>query len=166
MKFIKSLIPYIVIIIVVFIVREFIVTPVQVVGTSMVPTLKDGELLLLDKISYNFSDIKRFDVVVVEKSDKAIIKRVIGLPNEKVEYKDNRLYINDKLVNEKFSRNGKTYDYIIENNNIIPKDYYFVVGDNRINSEDSRSIGLIHIDEIEGKTSFALFPFSKFGFVN
>ncbi len=167
MKLFKEILPYICVILFVILLRTFIITPVQVVGTSMVPNLKNGELMILNKITYKFNDIKRFDIVVVDYPKEPLIKRVIGLPGEKVEYKDNKLYINGKYVEENFSKNGKTLDYKISESGykIIPKDMYFVVGDNRINSADSRSIGLIPKDQIMGKANFVLFPFDKFGFI-
>lgn len=163
----KEILPYIIVIICVILLRHFIVTPIQVVGTSMNPNLVDGELMLLNKITYNFNDIKRFDIVVVDYSDEPLIKRVIGLPGEKIEYRDNKLYINDELVEEHFKTNGKTDDYNISESGYtsIPDDMYFVVGDNRINSADSRTIGLISKDTILGKANFVLFPFNKFGIV-
>ena len=85
MKFIKELIPYIIIVIVVALIREFLVTPALVVGDSMVNTLHNNDVLILDKIVYRFNEIKRFDIVVVRQKGKdAIIKRVIGLPGETV----------------------------------------------------------------------------------
>ena len=165
MKFVKDILPYIIVVVVVILLRQFIVTPIQVVGTSMNPNLIDGELMLLNKITYRFNDIERFDIVVVDHDDDPIIKRVIGLPGEKVEYKDNKLYINGEEIKENFKTNGDTDDYnIIESSHsTIPKNMYFVVGDNRINSADSRIIGLIDKDMILGKANFVLFPFNKFG---
>lgn len=165
--FTKEVLPYIIVIFIVILLRYFIISPIQVVGTSMNPNLEDGELMLLNKIKYSFSDIERFDIIVVDYSEKPLIKRVIGLPGEKVEYKDNKLYINGEYVKEDFKRNGKTSDYIVSETGyeIIPEDMYFVVGDNRINSSDSRSIGLIKREEIEGKANFVLIPFDKFGFI-
>ena len=83
-KFIKELIPYIVIIIVVVLIRTYIITPVIVVGDSMVPTLKDNQILLLNKIDYRFNEIERYDIVVIKVGKSEIIKRVIGLPGENI----------------------------------------------------------------------------------
>jgi len=161
---IKEIIPYIIILIVVVVIKTYIVTPVKVVGTSMVPTLKGGEIMLLDKLYYKFNEIKRFDIVVVHHHDSDIIKRVIALPNETVEFKDNALYINGNLVDQPFSFTD-TFDFTLTDINeiIIPEGYYFVVGDNRINSTDSRMIGLIDGKLIKGKASFTIFPFKNFG---
>lgn len=167
MKKLKEILPYIIVIICVILLRHFVVTPIQVVGTSMKPNLIDGELMLLNKITYKFNDIKRFDIVVVDHHDEQIIKRVIGLPGEKVKYEDNKLYVNGKLIKEYFKTNGETSDYNITESGYttIPKGMYFVVGDNRINSADSRIIGLIEENMILGKADFVLFPFNKFGTV-
>ena len=117
--------------------------------------------------SYFYYDIKRFDIVVVDYPDEPLIKRVVGLPGEKIEYRNNKLYINDKLVKENFEVNGKTGDYeIIESGeSVIPDDMYFVMGDNRINSTDSRSIGPVKKEQILGKANFVLYPFNKFGLI-
>ena len=167
MKFVREILPYVGVIIFVLLLRYFIITPIQVVGTSMVPNLEDGELMLLNKINYRLNDIKRFDIVVVDYPNEPLIKRVVGLPGEKIEYRNNKLYINDKLVKENFDVNGKTGDYeIIESGeSVIPDNMYFVMGDNRINSTDSRSIGPIKKEQILGKANFVLYPFNKFGFI-
>ena len=152
----KEILSYIVIIVVILLIKQFIVTPIRVNGASMDDTLKDKDIMILDKISYRFSDIKRFDIVVIKLEDEYIVKRVIGLPKEKVEYKDNKLYINGKEVKENFSHK-EIKDYVLEEE--IPDDYYFVVGDNRPVSLDSRVIGLINRKNILGKTSLTIFPF-------
>lgn len=160
-KIFKELLPYIIIVIVVVLIRTFIVTPVQVVGTSMVPTLSDKQILVLKKYDKKFD---RFDIVVFDYNDSTLIKRVIGLPGEHVEYKDNKLYINGKKVDEDFI-DDTTNDFDLSeiDYKIIPEGYYFVMGDNRNNSTDSRFIGLIKEDQIKGSSTFSLFPFKTFG---
>jgi len=160
-KIFKELFPYLVIIIVVVFIRTFIVTPVQVVGTSMVPTLNDNQILLLKKYDHEF---ERFDIVVFEYEKSTLIKRVVGLPGEHVEYRNNKLYINGKKVSEEFIKED-TEDFKLSeiDYKIIPKGHYFVMGDNRNNSTDSRYIGLINEDEIKGSTNYSLFPFNTFG---
>lgn len=156
---------YIIIIVLVILLKLFVITPVRVNGTSMTPTLEEGDIMLLNKLGRN--NIKRFDIVVIDNKDEDLIKRVIGLPGEKIEYKDNKLYVNGKKVNEKFTK--KKYEllnnYSIDSleHSTIPKDYYFVLGDNRPNSLDSEEIGFIHKDNIRGKANFVIFPFSRFG---
>ena len=102
MKKIKEISIYLLIIVMVILIRTFIITPVRVNGTSMDPTLKNGEIMILNKIKYNKNDIKRFDIVVVKMDKELLIKRVIGLPNEEIKYVDNKLYINGEHIKEPF----------------------------------------------------------------
>jgi len=161
----KELLPYIIIVLVVILLRTFIVTPIQVDGASMYPTLEDKEILILKKYDKSFD---RFEVVVFDYNGSRLIKRVIGLPGERVEYKDNKLYIDGKEVKEDFDRNSKTEDFVLDDigADIIPKGYYFVMGDNRDNSTDSRIIGLVSEKDIKGSTNLSVFPFNKIGTIN
>ena len=160
-RVIKEVIPYIAIIIGVLLVKQYIVSPIQVNGDSMDPTLQDGDLMILNKLSYKLGSINRFDIVVVDKGDTYIIKRVIGLPGEKVKFENNKLYINDQEIEESFLPEGKvTNDF----ETIVKDDCYFVMGDNRQISLDSRELGCFDISMIKGKTSLSFFPFSRFGF--
>jgi len=159
MGYMKELLPYIVVIIIVIIIKTFIFTPIRVNGPSMNNTLKDKDIMILDEISYRFSDIERFDIVVIKYNNEYIIKRVIGLPGDRIKYKDNKLYVNDKVVKENFSHK-KTDDF---DEVLVEDDSYFVLGDNRSDSLDSRIIGSISKNDIKGKTSFTIFPFSRFG---
>ncbi len=160
--FFKGTIPYIVIIIAVVFVRSYIITPVQVEGLSMFSTLDDKEILLLKKYDKNYD---RFDVVVFNYNNTKLIKRIVGLPGETVEYKGGKLYINGEYIAEPFLNNKTTADFSLEELGYekIPKGYYFVMGDNRSNSTDSRIIGLIPSEDIEGTTNFAIFPLDKIG---
>jgi len=151
---------YVYIIVAVLLIRTFLVTPAIVSGASMDNTLEDGQLVIINKLIYRISDIKRFDIVVVNNisgNDK-IIKRVIGLPNEKIEYKDNKLYINDELIEVNFDyKDTDDFTYTTEEGE------YFVLGDNRPVSKDSRSIGPFTKDKFVGRVKYRIFPFSKFG---
>lgn len=160
----KDLSVYIVIIIVVILIKLFIVAPIRVNGTSMIDTLENNDIMILDKISYRFKEIKRFDIVVVDDEEELIIKRVIGLPGEYIEYKNNKLYVNGKYVKENFNRKEMN-DYSIKElgKTKVPEDTYFVLGDNRPNSKDSRIIGFIPKKQILGKTALTIFPFDRFG---
>lgn len=170
-NFFKELVPYVIIVFIVFLIRTFLVTPVKVNGASMYPNLEDGQILILNKADKNF---KRFDIIVADAINTRIIKRVIGLPGETVEYKDCKLYINGEELTDKVSydkENKKiclTTDFTLEESTgyvLIPEGYYFVMGDNRRESTDSRDprIGLVSKDQIVGKAIFRLTPFSKFG---
>ncbi len=156
---------YVCIILLIVFIRSFIVTPVRVNGESMYPTLKDREIMLLNKIYYRFNDIKRFDIVVVNTKDEKIIKRVIGLPGETLKIEDNILYINGQEVKEKFLKE-ETADFDLEDLGVtkIPSDSYFVMGDNRNNSKDSRMIGPVKKNQIVGKTKLVIFPLSNKGY--
>ena len=158
-KFIKDLIPYIIITLVVVLIRAFLVTPVIVSGDSMVPTLKDRQLLLLNKINYRINDIERFDIVVIRRDEKEIIKRVIGLPGETILYRSNKLYVDGHELENDY--NFDTDDFSLKticNCNRIPENQYLVLGDNRAVSADSRIIGLIDKEDIEGSVEFSLWP--------
>lgn len=162
-KFMKELIPYVIIVIVVVLIRTFIITPVQVDGESMYPTLLDNQLLLLKKYDHSY---ERFDIVVFNYNSSKLVKRIIGLPLENISYKNNTLYIDNKAI-ENISLDSYTYDFDLSELGFdeIPEGYYFVLGDNRTNSLDSRSIGLISEDSILGVAQFSIFPFNRFGII-
>lgn len=157
MKKLKELMPYIIIVVVVLLVRSFIVTPGLVNGSSMEPTLHNNELVLINKIGLN-KGIDRYDIVVVKYENSTIIKRVIGLPYETVEYIDDTLYIDGKEVNTKVD-----FEYTKDFKLTAGKNEYIVLGDNRNISKDSRIIGPVKERDIIGKVDLVLFPFSKFG---
>lgn len=153
---IKEISIYVIIILVVILIRTFVVTPIRVNGTSMVPTLEHGNFMILKKYAKN--DLNRFDIVVVKNGKEKIIKRVIGLPKEDIEYKDNVLYIDGKILENEFGL-GYTSDFV----DYCSNDEYFVLGDNREDSIDSRKLGCIKKDDILGKTNRIIFPFNKWG---
>ncbi len=138
-------------------IRSFIATPVRVDGDSMNKTFKNGDILIL----YKLSKIKRFDVIVLheEKDNEKIIKRVIGMPGDTVAIKDGEIYINDEKIDDEYAY-GMTTDY---DRITLKSDEYFILGDNRLISKDSRYFGPIKEKEIKGKVVFRIFPFSKFG---
>lgn len=160
----KEIIEYIVLIVVILLIRTYLFVPIMVSGNSMVPTLNNGDVMILNKFSYLVNDIERFDIVVVDYENEYIIKRVIGLPGDYVEYKNDILYVNGKKIKEVYDREY-TEDFNLNDLNIekIPNNYYLVLGDNRPISKDSRKIGLIDKKNIKGSTNFILFPFSRFG---
>lgn len=128
----------------------------------MYPTLDDKDIMILNKIGYEVNGLERFDIVVVKYYDKYLIKRVIGLPGDNIKYKDNKLYINDEYVEEPFLNDDVvTWDF--EMVGTVPEDSYFVMGDNRVVSMDSRDLGTFKKSRIIGKTNFTVYPFSNFG---
>ena len=168
-QYTKDLLPYVLIILVVFLIRTYVITPVRVDGKSMEPTLHNGEIILLKKYDHSFS---RFEIVVFKRKktvqnktiEERLVKRVVGFPGEHVAYKDGKLYINGTFIEEPFiTQETKDYDLSDTGYSVIPEGYYFVMGDNRNNSADSRLFGLVSEKNIVGTTDFVLFPFSNFG---
>ena len=157
-KILKEYLPYVVILVLVLIIKYNVVAPIRVNGRSMNNTLKDGDIMILNIIGYKTSNLKRFDIVVVDNGKDYLIKRVIGLPGEEVEYIDNKLYINGKLVKDKYG-NGNTSNFKVK----VKNNSYFVLGDNREDSLDSRYYGFFNKKKILGKTNFTVFPFNRFG---
>lgn len=164
-EFIKDSLKYLIVIAIVFFIALFVISFEQVVGPSMKGTLDAGDVTIVNKLVYKFRTIKRNEIVSINQKDKIMVKRVIGLPGEHIEYKDNKLYVNGSLVLEN-NISVETKDFKLEDigYETIPKDMYFVLGDNRTNSSDSREFGLVKKDEIIGKIVMRLYPFSKIKF--
>ncbi len=167
-KIIKELYPYVLIVLIVVLIRTFIITPVVVSGDSMKPNLNNGELLLVRKIGYNGSAIKRSDIIVLKTTDtngnqEEIIKRVIGLPGEHISYKNNKLYVNNDLVEETYKFRD-TKDFNLEeicSCTSIPAGKYLILGDNRPISKDSTEFGLIDEEDIVGKAVLRIWPLTE-----
>ena len=140
-----------------------------VMGHSMEPTLSDQDNLLVDKLSYRLHDPKRFDVVVFpyQYADKTyFIKRIIGLPGETVRIDDTgSIYINDELLMEAYGKEVIEDPGLARDGITLGADEYFVLGDNRNDSSDSRfvSVGNIKGSQIIGKAFLRIYPFSAFG---
>ena len=154
MKFIKELIPYVIIVLVVVLFRTYIATPVRVDGKSMNPTLNNGEILILNKLDKNY---KRLDIVVFNYNGERLIKRVLGLPGESIKVENNKLYINGILTAD-YNTTVLTKDFEVSE---IKDNCYFLVGDNRYDSYDSRYIGCIDEKDILGTVSFRIYPFTN-----
>lgn len=164
---------------VVGLIRFFLFVPVLVDGESMMPTLENGDRVIVNKIGYTLGEPSRYDIVVFHATeDKDYIKRVIGLPGEHVAYEDDQLYINGEAQKEPYLSSLKeqqsveggplTSDFTLEELleiEEIPEGYVFVLGDNRRNSTDSREIGLVPIEEITGSTNLIFWPLDRIGFV-
>ncbi|MDY6103926.1 MAG: signal peptidase I [Acetatifactor sp.] len=146
----------------------------MVEGISMEPTLYDGDNLILDKVTYRFSDPKRFDIVVFPfkyKEKTNYIKRIIGLPGETVQIDEyGCIYINGEILPESYGKEiissdriGLAYEPIV-----LGEDEYFVMGDNRNHSTDSRTevVGNVKRSEIIGRAWLRIWPFSRFGFIS
>jgi signal peptidase I len=173
-EFFRDFIGYIITFAIIIVIFTFIVAFHPIAGNSMVPTLEEGNIVVVNKFYKHLFDLKRNQIVIVKKDSKTYIKRGIGLPGENIYFKNNTLYINDKGFKEEFLANDvTTYDYKLTDycgeelckDGKIPKDYYFVLGDNRNDSKDSRSVsfGLVHKDEIEGLVIFKMWPIKDVG---
>ena len=157
-QFVKEYVPYLVLLVLILLFKHYLYSPVYVNGESMMSTLHDGDVMILDIVGSRNSHFQRFDIVVVDNGKELIIKRVIGLPGEHIQYLNHQLYINEKVVEDPYASN-ETDDFDV----IVPKDEYFVMGDNRQNSMDSRYFGTFSKEKILGRTSFVIFPFGRFG---
>ena len=165
-KLIKEFILLALVLAIVLILRAFVVTPIIVDGHSMDPTLQDKEIMLLKKYDRT---LERFKIVVLSVNGERLIKRIIALPGEHIKYENNELYIDGKHISD-VPLKVTTDDFDLKElyGDVIPQDYYFVMGDNRNASTDSRHlmVGLVHKKDILGTADFVLFPFSKFGRVS
>src|SRR6266478_3264574 len=143
----------------------FLYQPVKVEGTSMAPLLSDQERIFINKFVYRFEPIQRGDVVVfwypLDRT-KSFIKRVVGLPGETVEIRQGAVYVNGKVVPEPYV--PPQYEDLSDFGPVrVPRDSYFVMGDHRISSNDSRVFGPVASRFIYGRAVFAYWPVDHFG---
>jgi len=152
-----------------YLIVTFVGQRTQVSGSSMESTLSDEDHLIVDKISYHFKDPERFDIIVFPfQYDKETyyIKRIIGMPGETVQIDaDGNIYIDGEVLEENYGREviqnpGRAIEPVV-----LGDDEYFVMGDNRNNSSDSRdlAVGNIHKNDIIGRAFIRIWPLSKFG---
>lgn len=168
--------PWFVAVCVVAMLRLFVFSNYVVEGKSMMPTLESGNLLIVNKLSYDIGPIRRFDIIVFHANKKEdYVKRVIGLPGDRIAYKNDILYVNGKKVDEPYLRPYKqklldgrlTGDFTLEEvtgKTRVPPGCIFVLGDNRLSSWDSRHFGFVKINQIVGKVDFRYWPFKQFAF--
>ncbi|MBR4230841.1 MAG: signal peptidase I [Bacilli bacterium] len=154
----KEISSYLIIIVIVLLIKSFIFTLVRVNGSSMDKTLHEGNIMILNLLDHSF---EREDIIVADKSVEGslIIKRIIGLPNEKIFCKDGIIYINDVKYDDPYA-NGETADF---DEITLKEDEYFLLGDNRVVSLDSRYFGPVPKKAIMGSTNIIVFPFKKIG---
>ncbi|WP_248561145.1 signal peptidase I [Niallia sp. NCCP-28] len=155
-----------------FVIRYFLFAPIVVDGESMMPTLHDQDRMIVNKLNYKISDPKRFDIIVFHAPEgKDYIKRIIGLPGDALEYKDDVLYINGKAYEEPYLEEYKkqvvdgplTESFTLEEKTgkkTVPEGELFVMGDNRRDSKDSRHIGTVSFEKVLGNTSVIYWPVS------
>lgn len=158
-----------VVLIVTYLIIYYVGQRTEVEGSSMEPTLQDGDNLIVDKISYRFHDPERFDIIVFPfqyDRDTYYIKRIIGMPGESVRIDwDGNIYIDGELLEEGYGREVILDPGRAEEEILLDEDEYFVLGDNRNNSTDGRSerVGNIHRDNIIGRAWVRIYPFKKIG---
>ena len=171
-RYLYSIIEMIVVIVVTICVFKFVVIPVRIDGTSMENTLHDQSIALINGIVIKAENIKRFDIIVLysEALDEKIIKRVIGLPGDTIEFKDDVLYVNNQVTPQDFLDmnfvNESKITYNVERFTddfkvVVGEGEYFVMGDNRLRSTDSRELGTFTIDDIIGMKGLVIFPFDS-----
>ena len=154
-----------------FLIVTYVGQRTKVIGSSMEPMLEDGDNLIVDKISYRFEEPRRFDIIVFPfryEEKTYYIKRIIGLPGETVYIDESgAVYINGEVLKESYGKEtiidpGRAFEPVI-----LGEDEYFVMGDNRNNSSDSRDpvVGNIHRDEVIGKAWMRIWPLDKLGMI-
>ncbi|WP_085521238.1 signal peptidase I [Tuberibacillus sp. Marseille-P3662] len=165
-------------VIIAIVIKSFFFTNYIVEGKSMMPTLKDGNRLIVNKIDYDISQPDRFDVVIFHHNDKEdYVKRVIGLPGDTIRYENDVLYVNGKAVKEPYLKPYKEQiksGHLTEDFNLkdytdhkkVPKGKLFVLGDNRRVSSDSRVFGFVDMDQVVGKVNLRYWPIRQFEFMH
>ena len=149
-----------------FLIIKYVGQRTVVMGHSMEPTLQDSDNLITDKITYRFRDPKRFDIIVFPFKDNRatlLIKRIVGMPGETVQVIDGNVYVNGYVLEDNYGYAVMTDPGLAADPVVLKEDEYFVLGDNRNNSTDSRfeSVGNIHRSEIIGRAWLRVWPLNK-----
>lgn len=169
-EIISTILTFLVVFVVVWLLRMYVIEPFEVDGRSMDTTLQDGERLVMLKLA----EIERFDVVVLpppNAPDKLYVKRVIGMPGDSIEYQDEQLILNGEVLDEPYLDEMEaqydgdfTRDFTLEQRtgeSTVPEGQVFVLGDNRQNSTDGRNFGFVNIEDIRGEADFIYWPLSE-----
>jgi signal peptidase I len=170
-SFLRDTLEIVFLALVLYVVIQYAVQTVHVLGSSMSGTLHDNDLLVASKISYKLHPPQRGDIIVFKppnEDSRDFIKRVIALPGDRIRITNAVVYINGQVLHEPYLPEPWTY-----NNNwpadgqdkLVPADQYFVMGDNRNHSSDSRSFGFVELDAILGKAEVRIWPISQAGFL-
>ena len=164
---------FVAMLVIITVLRFFLFIPLRVDGDSMSPNLKPEDYLIYGR----FARINRFDIILFKsEDDETLIKRVVGVPGDRIVYFENKLYVNHNQVNEYFLSQNEvdgeqitTANFTLEEltgESRVPADAYFVLGDNRNRSNDSRMFGFVSRDQVLGKAFMIYFPFADFGWLN
>lgn len=173
-EFFRDVSSYIITFVVIILIFMFVIALHPIAGNSMVPALQEGDVVLVSKFSHKFFNLNRNDIITLKVNGKSYVKRIIGLPGEEIKYIKNILYIDGNPYTENFlpkgtTTSGFTLDDVCKENECpqgkIPEGKYLVLGDNRTESEDSRTkeFGLIEKSQITGKIFFRIWPFNRLG---
>ncbi len=156
----------------IYLIPNYVIQRTIVDGPSMEDTLHNGEHLMVEKISYRLEQLKRFDIIVFyphgRESEEYYVKRIIGLPGETVQIIESNIYINGNILEENYGTEPITYAGLAENPLTLGEDEYFVMGDNRKLSLDSRyeEVGVVSKENIGGRALLRIWPLNKFGLMN
>ena len=154
-------------------IRTFFFSNYIVEGESMMPTLQNGNKLVVNKLGYQVGDLNRFDVIVFHANEKEdYVKRIIGLPGDQIEYRNDQLYVNGHKFEEPFLDAYKrkaqgvklTGDFTLKEltgENTVPEGKLFVLGDNRLGSWDSRHFGFVSVQQVVGKVDLRYWPLNE-----
>ncbi|MBU3805067.1 MAG: signal peptidase I [Candidatus Cellulosilyticum pullistercoris] len=160
--------PILAVLVAIVLIPSFIISNTKVPTESMMPAINPGDHLIVSRLPYYYRDPVRGEIVVFKYNDDFLIKRIIAVPGDQIDIKDNKVYINGELLDETayLTKSVKTYLYAgskVDFPYTIPDDYYFVMGDNRLNSKDSRVFGAIPRSSIIAKAGYRIFPLSIIG---
>jgi signal peptidase I len=165
MRFVIDVAETLILSIVLFAAINAVSARIRVDGASMEPTLQSGEFVIVNKLAYLFGEPKTGDVIVFHfprDPDQEYIKRIIGLPGDRVEIKNGEVYVNDRVLDEDYIAASPVYEDILE----VPGDSLIVLGDNRNNSSDSHNWGPVPLDYVIGKATFVYWPPTEWGVLN
>lgn len=151
-------------------ISSFIISHTRVPTESMRPTIDPGDHLIVSRLPYYYRDPVKGEMVVFKYNSDHLIKRVIGVPGDLIDIIDSVLYVNNVAIDESNYLLPETKTYLYTGSAItfpyvVPEGYYFMLGDNRLNSKDSRVFGTIPRDDIIAKAGLRIFPLNRFGYV-
>ncbi len=165
MRFVIDIIETLILSIILFAAINAVSARIRVDGASMEPTLQSGEFVIVNKLAYMFGDPSIGDVIVFHfprDPDQEYIKRVIGLPGDRVEIKGGKVFVNGEILSEDYIAASPVYENVWD----IPVDSLFVLGDNRNNSSDSHNWGPVPMEFVIGKATFIYWPPTEWGVLN
>lgn len=160
--------PLLAVLVAIVLIPSFIVSNTRVPTESMMPAIKPGDHLIVNRLPFYYRNPTHGEIVVFKYDKDYLIKRVIAIPGDEINIIENQVYINGELLDESayLSDDMKTYLYAgskVDFPYIIPENYYFVMGDNRLNSKDSRVFGAVFISNIIAKAGYRIWPISEIG---